>query len=100
MPQEFVKICNKLLIGIPRVMYEGNLTDQFIQDVRAGKYDVTEGVVCKGAQKTGAHRGGVWMAKIKTQAYLDKLFNRFGEEGLKKFGEWYDRRAKNQMLRL
>jgi hypothetical protein len=87
LPQEFVKLCNKFMIGIPLVIYEGNLTDQFIQDVRAGKYDVNEGVVCKGTEKTGAHRGGVWMAKIKTQAYLDKLFNKYGEEGLKKYGE-------------
>lgn len=32
-------------------------------------------------------RGHIWMAKIKTQAYLDKLFNRYGEEGIKKYGE-------------
>jgi hypothetical protein len=86
MPQEFVKLFNGV-VTIPRVIYEGNLNDQLIQDVRAGKYDVVEGVVCKGTQKTGNARGSVWMAKIKTQAYLDKLLNRFGEEGLKKYGE-------------
>ena len=86
MPKEFVKLTQGK-VTIPRIMYEGNLNDQLIADVRAGKYDVTEGVVCKGTQKTGAARGGVWMAKIKTQAYLDKLFNRYGEEGLKKYGE-------------
>ena len=67
--------------------YVGNLNDQLIADVRAGKYDVVEGVVCKGTQRTGAHRGGTWMSKIKTQAYLDKLFNRYGEEGIQKYGE-------------
>ena len=86
MPQEFVKLFNGV-VTIPRVIYEGNLNDQLIQDVRDGKYDVVEGVVCKGTQKTGNARGSVWMAKIKTQAYLDKLLNRFGEEGLKKYGE-------------
>lgn len=85
-PQEFVKTVAPNM-ATPPVIYEGNLTDQFIADVRAGKYPVTEGVVCKGTQKTGAHRGGVWMAKIKTQAYLDRLFNRYGEEGITKYGE-------------
>lgn len=86
LPQEFVKTF-KDMVAIPRVIYEGNLNDQLIQDVRSGKYDVDEGVICKGTQKTGDARGSVWMAKIKTQAYLDRLFNRFGEEGLKKYGE-------------
>ena len=87
MPQEFVKMAEKYKVIAPRVMYVGNLNDQLIADVRTGKYGVVEGVVCKGTQKTGAHRGGLWMAKIKTQAYLDKLFNRYGEEGLQKYGE-------------
>lgn len=85
-PQELIKLC-KDKMPIARVIYEGNLTDQFIKDIREGKYDVSEGVVCKGTQKTGASRGGMWMAKIKTQAYLDRLFNKFGDEGLKKYGE-------------
>ena len=87
MPQDFVKMAEKYKVISPRVMYVGNLNDQLIADVRAGKYDVVEGVVCKGTQRTGAHRGGTWMAKIKTQTYLDKLFNRYGEEGLQKYGE-------------
>jgi hypothetical protein len=86
LPQEFIKLCQGRMV-IPTVIYEGNLTDQFIQDVRSGAYDVGEGVVCKGTQRTGAHRGGVWMAKIKTQAYLDRLFNKYGEEGVQKYGE-------------
>jgi hypothetical protein len=86
LPQEFVKLCQGKM-EIPRVIYEGNLSDQLRQDVYDGKYDVVEGVVCKGTQRTGAARGGVWMAKIKTKAYLDKLFNRYGEEGVKKYGE-------------
>lgn len=87
LPQEFIKLTTVAGLATPRVIYEGNLTDQFRQDVYDGKYDVVEGVVCKGTERTGAHRGNVWMAKIKTKAYLDKLFNRYGEEGLKKYGE-------------
>ncbi len=86
-PQDFVKLTDKYKVTRPRVIYNGNLNDEFIADVRAGKYDVVEGVVCKGTQNTGAHRGGIWMCKIKTQAYLDRLFKKFGEEGIQKYGE-------------
>lgn len=87
LPQEFKKECDKLSISIPRLIYTGNLTDEFIKDIREGKYDVVEGVVCKGTEKSGAYRGGVWMAKVKTQKYFDALRIKFGEEGIKKYGE-------------
>ena len=46
-PQDFVKLI-KPHIPTPRVMYEGNLNDQLIADVKAGLYDVAEGLICKG----------------------------------------------------
>lgn len=85
-PKEFVKLFQGV-VEIPRIMYEGNLNEQLIQDVRQGKYDVVEGVICKGTIKTGAACGGIWMAKIKTQAYLDRVLEKYGQEGLEKFGE-------------
>jgi hypothetical protein len=86
LPQEFIKLCQGK-VPTPRVIYEGNLTDQFIKDVRERKYDVFEGVVCKGTQKTGAHRGHVWMCKIKTDLYFQALQLKWGDEGIKKYGE-------------
>ena len=86
MPREFIKLFGGK-VTIPRVIFEGNLSDQFIQEVRDGKYDVIEGVLCKGLEKTGAARGGMWMCKVKTKAYLDKIFSRYGADGLKQFGE-------------
>ena len=87
LPQDFVKLTTKVQVETPLIIYEGNLTDQFIQDVRDGKYPVFEGVVCKGKERTGAHRGNVWMAKIKTLNYLNLLKGKFGEEDAKKYGE-------------
>lgn len=86
LPQEFIKICRDK-VPIPDVIYQGNLNDQLILDVRSGKYKVNEGIVCKGTERTGAACGNVWMAKIKTQDYLNRVFNRFGQEGLEKYGE-------------
>ena len=42
--------------GLPtaRVVYRGPLTGAFTEDVRRGRYDVREGVVCKGGRAPGA----------------------------------------------
>lgn len=86
MPREFIKLFGGK-VTIPRVIFEGNLSDQFIKDVREGKYDVFEGVLCKGLEKSGAYRGGVWMCKIKTQKYFDALLERFGSIAVQQYWE-------------
>ena len=58
-----------------RVVYEGKLTGRFTEDVRLGKYGVNEGVVCKGS----AAGTEVWMVKIKTYAYMERLKKAFAE---------------------
>ncbi len=63
-------------LGVPRVVHRGVLDRQFIEDVRAGKFGTGEGVVCKGGE--GHAR---WMAKVKTNAYLQRLKEFFQ-------GEW------------
>ena len=65
-PEQFVEDFANL--NIARVVYRGKLTGKFADDVRTGKYDVAEGVVCK-----GVNRGAVWMAKIKTNAYQHRF---------------------------
>lgn len=70
-PHQFVKDFGHL--NIARVVYEGKLTGQFVEDVRNGKFNVPEGVVCKG----GSGGADVWMAKIKTYQYLAKLKQAF-----------------------
>jgi hypothetical protein len=56
-------------------VYEGKLTGTFTEDVRRGKYEVAEGVVCKG----GSGGDDVWMVKIKTSAYLERLKQAFAD---------------------
>jgi hypothetical protein len=86
LPQEFIKLMINIDIEIPRVVYEGNLTDEFIKRVRNDEFNTFEGVVCKGTERLGSYRGKVWMSKIKTLKYLDLLklrkgsdFNKFWE---------------------
>ncbi len=72
-PRQFVSDFSYLPVA--RVVYEGKLTGKFAEDVRTGKYGVAEGVVCKGGQ------GGadLWMAKIKTYAYRERLKAAFAD---------------------
>lgn len=74
-PRHFVKMCDKHGIPRPLVVYEGNLTDGFINRVKKEELDhkLQEGVVCKGTEPTGAAAGGIWMAKIKTNRWIQKL---------------------------
>jgi len=58
-----------------RVVYEGKLTGKFAEDVRVGRYGVAEGVVCKG----GSGGADVWMVKIKTYAYMERLKQAFAD---------------------
>ncbi len=58
-----------------KVVYEGKFTGQFVLDVRAGKYGSGEGAVVKG----GAGGADLWMAKVKTDAYLGRLRAAFAE---------------------
>lgn len=64
-PRDFVKNFGDLPFSAS-VIYEGKLTQQFIDDVHNGKYPVIEGVVAKGKD---------FMCKIKTYSYLEKLKN-------------------------
>ncbi len=65
-PRQFVADFGHLPIA--RVVYEGKLTGTFADDVRSGKFGVVEGVVCKG----GSGGSDLWMAKIKTHAYMKR----------------------------
>ena len=72
-PSQFVADFGHLPIA--RVVYQGKLTGKFAEDVRLGKYGVAEGVVCKG----GVGGADLWMVKIKTNAYMDRLKQAFAD---------------------
>ncbi len=63
-------------LNTPRILYRGKLTGRFADDVREGRFNVTEGVVCKGGN------GGtdLWMVKIKTNRYMERLKQAFANE--------------------
>lgn len=77
-PNEFI---SKFGSGdwVAKPIYFGIFHEQLITDVREGRHQVEEGMVVKGVN-------GDWMAKIKTNAYLEKLRDKFGQ-GWTKFAE-------------
>lgn len=66
-PHRFINDFSQLRIA--RIVYRGKLTGKFAEDVRQGRYDVGEGVVCKGGKTSDK----LWMVKIKTNQYLERL---------------------------
>ena len=69
-PQQFLDDFKDF--DIAKVIYKGKYSGQFSEDVRNGKYSVNEGVVCKGVVDDK-----VYMCKIKTNAYMNKLQTQF-----------------------
>jgi hypothetical protein len=84
-PQDFIKIIGNRF-EIPKIIYRGNLNEEFIKDVRNNKFNLNEGVIFKGTEPTGNAVGGIWQCKIKTNDYIEKLKQRF-QENWTKYGE-------------
>jgi len=80
-PEDFIKDFGHL--DIPRLVYSGIFTKEFIFNVKTGKYpSLTEGVVVKGINKKDKGKDQVWMVKIKTNQWLEKLKETNGQKAL------------------
>lgn len=53
----------------------GKYSGQLVEDIRRGKYNVNEGAVIKGVL-----RGKVYMAKVKTEQYMQRLKDAFQDK--------------------
>jgi len=70
-PGDFIDLFSHL--RIPKVIYKGILTEEIINLVKRNAFDLEEGVVFKGVQDNK-----VWMAKLKTNAWLEKVRALYG----------------------
>jgi hypothetical protein len=62
----------------PNIIYQGLFTEEFIQAVRNDEFNLAEGVVCKGVLSKS-----IWMCKIKTNKYRERLILQYGNDWLK-----------------
>lgn len=81
-PKNFVKAFGHL--HTPEVVFDGILTEEFVNDVREGRIVQGEGVVCKCGD---GFKHNLKTAKIKTWKYLKLLKERFGVGGYQKYWE-------------
>lgn len=79
-PWEFVDRFGHL--DIPRIVYEGKLTEELIEDVKKNKYNLKEGIIGKGIYKTKKDGELIWQIKAKTNEWLSVIRERLGEKAL------------------
>lgn len=78
-PGEFLKNFGEL--GVPRVVYTGNLNKELVLRVKANEFGLTEGVICKGKVKTRKGVEQLYYCKIKTDDWFTRL-RALGDEKL------------------
>lgn len=74
LPCEFIN--NFSHLPIAPLIYEGKFSLEFIQDVIDNKFNLKEGVVAKGSISGCNPQHSLWMAKVKTQWWLNELRKR------------------------
>lgn len=70
-PRKFVKDFWEM--GIPQVVYEGNLNKELVERVKSNEFGLTEGVICKGQTETRKGRPMLYYCKIKTNDWFERL---------------------------
>ena len=54
----------------------------FVQSIRDNKHSLKEGVIVKGILKTKNQKDEVWMVKVKTKEWLQRVKELHGERAL------------------
>jgi hypothetical protein len=70
-PKQFVNDFGSL--GIPKIVYEGNLNKELVQRVKTNEFGLSEGVICKGVTQTKKGADNIYQCKIKTDDWFDRL---------------------------
>ena len=71
LPEKFIDEFGHL--GIPNLIYKGELTEEFIEDIKSNKFNLKEGVVAKNSEA---------IVKIKTREWLNRVKKELGENFL------------------
>lgn len=79
-PKNFIEDFGHL--HIPDIIYDGIYTNEFVQRIRSNEDNLKEGVIVKGVIKEKRKSDEVWMVKVKTLEWLNKVKSRYGERAL------------------
>lgn len=79
-PHEFIDNFGQL--HIPKLIHKGVYDENLIKSVRENTLNLEEGIVCKGVMKTKREGQIIWMSKIKTNEWLNKVKLLYGEKAL------------------
>ena len=79
-PKNFVEDFGHL--HIPDIIYQGPYTMDFVSDIQQNIYNLKEGVIVKGIFKTKNKKDEVWMVKVKTKDWLQRVKLLHGEKAL------------------
>lgn len=79
-PNEFIN--NFSHLDIPKIVYKGIYDEELVDRVKSNQFNLEEGVICKGTIKTKAEGEVVWMTKIKTIEWINKVKSLYGEKAL------------------
>jgi len=81
-PNDFIKKFDS--VEIPDVVHIGNYNKEFVDKIKYNAledYPLKEGVVCKGIRETKRKNiDQIWMCKIKTYEWLNKVKEKLGQE--------------------
>ncbi len=69
-PRKFIKDFES--IGIPEIIYEGNLNKELVQSIKTNEFNLSEGVICKGVIPNKKDNN-LFYCKIKTNDWFDRL---------------------------
>jgi hypothetical protein len=70
-PKEFIDDFGE--VGIPRVVYTGNLNKEFVNRVKINEFGLSEGVICKGKVQTRKGVDQLYYCKVKTDDWFERL---------------------------
>lgn len=79
-PKEFIDDFGHL--GIPKVVYNGEMSENFVNAIKNNEYNLSEGVICKAVEKTRKDKEKLVYFKLKTDNWLERLKARYGEKAL------------------
>lgn len=67
-------------VGIPRIVYEGNLNMDLVNRVKSNEFGLSEGIVAKGLIRNKKGNENLYYCKIKTNDWFNRLrIKNFGE---------------------